>query len=251
MSAKQYKYGNESGNALFYILIAVALLAALSYAVSYGSRATVQNLDRDRINLLSSEILEYAGVIANGVSQLRLRGYKPEYISFESPQTSGNDYIGVNCTGTEPECHVFHPSGAGVVWKFVPEQALETAHDGSTDYGWWSISGYYDIDEIGTNCADDTCKDLVAYANYLRRDICIAINDLLNVTNPGGQPPKANGGLDPMAQHFHGTFSSLSGFIEGNGAADKTAIKGRDAACIAHTNPSDPTYMLYQVLIAR
>lgn len=242
---------SESGNALFYILIAVALLAALSYAVTFGSRATVNNLDRDRINLLSSEILEYANIIANGVSQLRLRGYRPDNISFESPQTAANDYIGINCTTNDHECKVFHPSGGGLVWKFVPEQALESAHDGSTDYGWWSISGYYDIDEIGTNCADETCKDLVAYANYLRRDVCIALNDLLNVTNPGGEPPKASGGLDPMNEHFHGTFSSLSGTVEGDSPADKQALAGRNAACVAHITPSDPTYMLYQVLIPR
>lgn len=247
---KSRTINHESGNALFYILIAVALLAALSYAIAAGSRASVKNLDEDRINLLASEILEYSGIIANATSQLRLRSYKATEISYESPQTSTNDYINANCTANT--CKIFHPDGGGIVWNFVPVQALDSAHDGSLDYKWWSISGRYDVEYIGTNCAsDEGCKDLVLYANYLKRSVCLAINDFLGITNPSGEPPRENGGLDPMNEHFRGSYSGLTGDVKGNSIADQEALAGKSAACIVHTTPSDPTYIFYQVLIPR
>jgi hypothetical protein len=243
------KINKESGNVLFYILIAVALLAALSYAIAYGSRIAVQNLDEDRLRLLASEVIGYSDNIATAVSQLRLRGFDPSEISFETPQTAANDYINTNCA--DNTCLIFHPAGAGLLWNFAPSQALDTIHSAETDYEWWSFSAHYDVKEVGTNCAGDSCKDLVLYLNYLRRDVCIQINEFLGINNPGDLPPEEDGGLDPMNNHFKGTFSNLAGEVTGKNAEDLAALNTQKAACVSHTTPVNPTYIFYQVLVPR
>ena len=56
---------NQSGNVLFYILIGVALLAALSFAVTHTSRGTLSHLTREQSNLLATEIIEYSTLLGS------------------------------------------------------------------------------------------------------------------------------------------------------------------------------------------
>ena len=74
---------SESGNVLFYILIAVALLAALSYTVAQSTRGNVGQLSAERARLYATEIIENANVMSSAVSQLRLRGVDLDELCFD------------------------------------------------------------------------------------------------------------------------------------------------------------------------
>lgn len=246
---KNNRRRGERGNVLYYIMIAVALLAALSFAVAQSGRTSMQTLAEDKQKLYSSEIIDYGHVLANATGQLRLRGIKETDVSFESPLTAANNYINPNCT--ETDCKVFETDGGGVTWVLLREEALDPAHSGAADYKWWSISGDYDVASVGSNCAGPDCKDLVAFANNLRKEVCLKINDLLGVSNPGGNPPASSVSLDPMANHFKGTYPNTATTLDGAGAVDKDALHNHTAACVKHDEPADPTYIYYQVLFSR
>ena len=62
---------NNSGNVLFLILIAVALFAALSYAVTNSGRTGGgQALSRDQAKIKASELLQYASYIQQTMTRL-------------------------------------------------------------------------------------------------------------------------------------------------------------------------------------
>lgn len=110
---KNHSRRSESGNVMFYILIAVALLAALSFAVSESGRGGVQSVNKEKARMLGDEIASYGNVLANAAAQLRLRGCKDTDLSFENPIT-GNANAGAPGDKT---CNIFDVAGGGVTYQ--------------------------------------------------------------------------------------------------------------------------------------
>lgn len=134
----------ESGNALFFILIAVVMLAALSFAVMQGSRGGAESLSAEKTRLVATEILEYADVVAKAVAQTRLRGFEDTQISFENSAVGG--YANANCT--DEQCKIFSPSGGGVNYIAPNAEGLDQASAAATTfvnaanlYGQWFFRG--------------------------------------------------------------------------------------------------------------
>jgi len=69
MLVTDIKNSPKAGNVLFLILIAVALFAALSYAVTSSSRSGTGGVGEDKAKLAASTLLQYAA----GVEQKLLR----------------------------------------------------------------------------------------------------------------------------------------------------------------------------------
>jgi hypothetical protein len=68
------KNNPQSGNVLFYILFAIALLAGLTFAVNRGGQVSTATLSADQARVAASEILDYAGAVSGAVTKLKLRG---------------------------------------------------------------------------------------------------------------------------------------------------------------------------------
>tara|TARA_B100000686_G_scaffold327900_1_gene387276 strand:+ start:2215 stop:2541 length:327 start_codon:yes stop_codon:yes gene_type:complete len=64
---------NAQGNALFLILIAVALFAALSYAVTNSGRGSA-GVDREQAEIYASQILQQASALEAAVMRLTITG---------------------------------------------------------------------------------------------------------------------------------------------------------------------------------
>jgi hypothetical protein len=58
---------SRSGNVLFLILIAVALFAALSYAVTSSSRSSGAQIGADQARIMAAEIRQYASSIEQAI----------------------------------------------------------------------------------------------------------------------------------------------------------------------------------------
>jgi len=102
---------SSNGNALFLILIAVALFASLSYAITSSSRGG-GGIEKEQEQLDNAVNEQCEGSVQYGVNKLKiLNGCADSYISYELAD-------GTNENSTNPsdtECFVFHSDGAGVV----------------------------------------------------------------------------------------------------------------------------------------
>ena len=101
----------ESGNVLFLILIAVALFAALSYAVT-RSTSGGGTVDKEQRRIIASEIIQYATEVEQAFKRILLiGGYDYIYAEFKNPNGAGGT-DNPNCV--ESTCNIFTPSELGV-----------------------------------------------------------------------------------------------------------------------------------------
>lgn len=223
----------QRGSSLFIILVAVALFAALSYALSQQGDG-VRSLSNEKIRLLASDVIDMGNGLADATSRLRLHGVAETAISFENSIIGG--YANADCTaGT---CKVFDFDGGGKDWE-TPTIEI----NGAVDMG---ISGDLAIKNIGTASAD-----LVAIIPDLSDDICTRINTLLNL--PGGSSgPSVI--ATATATKFTGAYSGAPTLLT------STQIDGQKSGCVEITSasgsaftgtPLSSTNVFYQVLLAR
>ncbi|NCT40130.1 MAG: hypothetical protein GW778_00505 [Alphaproteobacteria bacterium] len=216
----------QSGNVLFYILIAVALLAALSFAVSNSGQGRNDMISEERARLVAAEILEYADIVSTAVSQTKLRGYSDTEISFENSKIAG--YTNANCT--DDICKIFSLSGGAINYA-VPNSLTTNASNPE-----WIFSANQDI--FGTNTTDG---DLAIYLNNIRPEICKQINGLLNITTISDYPEDAS---TLVLNKFTGSFASNDAPND-----EDTSIESQNTGCVNLT--ASNTYLFYKVLISR
>jgi hypothetical protein len=149
---------NQKGNALFLILIAVVLFAALSYAITQSDRGG-GNVSDETNAIASTTILQYASAVASGVMRMQLRGISLDDIEFDEPPDSEN----------EPNNQVFHPLGGGVAWQNVDPNTI--VPDSPT--GYWSFKGT-EIEDIGTSESE-----MMIRLYGVRKGVCEEINKRL------------------------------------------------------------------------
>lgn len=226
----------ESGNVMFYILIAIALLAALSFAISQGSRGGADGLTGEHERLLASEILEYSDTVKKSVQILRLRGIGFDQLDFDAPALAGHNNAA--CTGDD--CMIFNLSGGGAVYKQASADAMTTAGD-------WLFAANNEVDEVGTTTGAADGADLLMILQPLKKAICININDRLGVPNngAGGDPP------DDAEIDLSTPFTGSPAYDRtlGDEAGVTKLGPGRHAACFRDV--SSGSYTFYQVLIVR
>lgn len=167
----------NSGNVLFLILIAVALFAALSYAITNSSRSG-DGVDEEEAEILASEVLQYITEIENGVRRVmllnRVKDYQVNFMAnpYDGATATifgGND--NTNCT--ENKCRVFHPDGGGVYQKQWAR--YKDTEDGGAQY---AKIFYAAVDNVGSNATD-----VVLVVHNIKVEVCKAINKKLLGTN--------------------------------------------------------------------
>lgn len=242
-------HNSQQGSVFIYILIAVTLLGALTYAVSRGNRANTNALTSEQAKLAAQEIIEYGNTVATAVQKLRLRGVADTEISFENSvyeQMNGDlEYPASefpNCVNAQ--CKVFDIDGGGVTPSVMPDFAVANLSDRAgtsllrPGYSWFAS---IKIEGIGS-----TNNDLVLRTPFLKTETCLKINDLLGIDNPGGTPPEET--ITGWA-HYQNTYTGTG--VLGDEA---TNLKGRRAFCARWPGGSlgdDRENHFYQVLIAR
>ncbi len=108
---------DERGNVLFLILIAVALFAALSFAVSQSTRTT-PSANKEQAALVAARFAQLGSQMEAAITKMRvMNGCRDNQISFENPAWSG---IWAGTTNSDAPanktCHLFDlTSGGGVI----------------------------------------------------------------------------------------------------------------------------------------
>lgn len=223
---------NERGNVLIYILIAVALLGALSFAVAQSGRGNVQQLSAERARLYAAGIVEYADNLSKTVSQLQLRGCAEDELNF------ANTIVAGYTNGSAPSdgfCDIFSPSGGGLSWQKIAPEVVDTTNNYLSDYLIFATNQV-----SGTKSNEG---DLIFLAE-VNESVCTAINELINVSPADPPATDANGFNLNTGFKFSGSYSSTAGI---------TAYSSENAACFysaAGTNTTD-RYYFYKILISR
>lgn len=235
---------SENGNALFLILIAVILFGALSYTVANMMRpGGGEKIAEEKASLYADEIITYAQQIRRAVQDMRIsNGCEDVDISFQ------NTVEGGYTNGTNTACQVYHSDGGGLNYLTPVSDWLDTAQTAQNNYGILYFQGMNSVDEMGTTVPGDAdSKELLFFIPYLKRSVCLQINERLGVTNPLGEPPQESGGISFGAgQKFTGSYA------HGSALSLPPPNFGKPSACFegAGTPPSG-TYHYYLVLLPR
>jgi len=98
---------SQKGNVLFLILIAVALFAALSYAVTSSSRSSGKDSSAETLRLQYSTIQSYVTAMRSSLTRMIIGGIAVEEIGFDPPVDWGP------LSAAALQRNLFHPSGGG------------------------------------------------------------------------------------------------------------------------------------------
>jgi hypothetical protein len=166
----------ERGNALFLILIAVALFAALSYAVTQSGRGG-GTVDRETAMISAGQITQYPSALRTAVTRMVITG----------TPVSGVGGVDFACAGAS-NC-VFDGLGGGAAVQAPPANVGTITLGGTagaTANAWGykgaldASLGYY-IEGVGTN-TNVTGRDAVAYLHGVTSSICQQILKGLGLT---------------------------------------------------------------------
>lgn len=240
----------ESGNALWFILLAIALLVALTLTVTRSTDNAQQNGVREQDRIQAADILRQAKGIASAIDQMRLAGIPENNIDFDNKDVAG--YTNANCTAGA--CGVFFSSGAGLTYKAPSADWLDASQSAKPLYGQWYFYGTACVPNVGTG--GGTCNsaasstELIVGLPWINETLCIELNRLAgvtNLTNPTRPPVLALTAYTASLDKFTGTFITDS-IINGSG----NEFDGKQAGCFqgAASNPAGG-YHFYQVVIAR
>lgn len=230
---------SERGNALFYILLAVALLGGLSFAVTQSNRGGLDQITSEKANLVASELIEYTNTLSAAVTQLKLRGVSDSELCFDDPGWPGGvDYDHTGCDDDYNK--VFHTGGAGVFLQAPSADAMDSS---ASPDNLWHFTGANEIENIGNTCDGVNCVDLIVAVDELNQNTCIELNNKIGITNPSGVPPTDT---DITLTAYQGAYSYSTSVGDEAGG---TNFKGAQAACFQETGTGK--YVFYKVLVAR
>ena len=156
-------FHKQNGNALLYVLIAVALLAVLTYTIAGENRGQQQNqLSESRTKLLASDLISHANSAEIAFKQMEMFGVEADQVLFDLPGTT--DY------STNVTRQIYHPSGGGLA---VFSNLEKYTTPGGAIRGWtWKKSS--NIEWTST-----TQTDLSFNFGNIDENICAEINQQL------------------------------------------------------------------------
>jgi hypothetical protein len=243
---------HEKGNALFLILIAVALFAALAYAVTQSGRGGSSSTQKEMNTLAAAKIVQSAGDMARVIMRMKLiDNVNDERFCFDSPLWPAAE---TNYYDNQSGCanglnKVFDPSGGGVDLPRVESSWFDPVYPPSATLLWdWVFTGVAVIENVGT-----AAPDLVMFLAPLRKEICEEINRQL------GLPVPVPDDYVESVWAFQFGFddgSAPSNYVHtqtiGRDDATITALAGQFSGC-GHDGVSagESKYYFYHVLLAR
>jgi hypothetical protein len=219
----------QAGNVMFYILIAIVLIAAVTVAMKRGG-GEGSNIDSEQTVIIASQIKQYASELERGVDIMIHNGVSESDIRFAYP-TAPAVYGDITDT---PGRQAFSRKGGGVQYQ----SATNGANDGSA----WEFYATSHAPQTGS--ADKS--SLMAVLPHVTEAVCNKLNDMIGYT--GGTHP-----ADTGACVYTGATGRFAGTYDDSGSEntfDETTFSMKPApeACVVC---DDGKYYYYHVLIAR
>lgn len=218
----------ERGNALFLILVAVALFAALSYVVMQGGKSAGGISDKDDQMAAFARLTQFPEAVRTTVEKMLLTGTDIGDLNF-GRKAEGKGAVFQNTRYQNPPLAI----GTTADWGFKTHPGNGTG---------WFVAG------IGTDDADG--KDVFAYLEGLDQSACEQIKKALGL--PASPLTEATtvslegegGASDAVAGNNDFTFNA-------HNAA--TPPDPQPASCVRNGFKADksPNYVYYHVIVAK
>lgn len=230
----------QSGNVLFLILIAVALFAALSYAVTQSTRGGGgDNVEKDALK--ASQILQYASTVKYSLDKVKI-------LNGCSLPGIHDDFFG-DPVSNPGDCNVFDAGGA------LYDLPFDNIYGSSANPPWPGKTRTF-INTIGiknltTTTATTTAYGTVMFIWNITLNLCKAINKELYIGTSDGEPPFRStpyeGGYtnnsynSPISNTFYD-------FIIGHASYDPELV-AQHTGCFRATRPGfDEGYHFYYLM---
>lgn len=239
---------SQKGNALFMILIAVVLFAALSYTVANMMRGgNPQATGEEKAGLYADEIMDYGRALRQAVQTLRIsNGCAALDISFEDTLLSGYAHM----PAVSDSCKVFNNAGGAVNYLVPAAELLDMDVAPASLRGQWFFPANVCVPGTGTaaaGCDSDSTDNeaLIAILPYVSKAVCKRINEKLGITPANTDPPQETSNAWTAAEtKFTGTQSSDESLDQNSQMAG--CFEGAAAS-----TPAAGSYHFYQVLLPR
>jgi hypothetical protein len=229
---------NERGSIFFYILLGVVLFGALAFTISRGMRSqSTDNMTKRQTEMAASEIVSVAQGLAKGIDRMRQNSVSESDFCFahENLSEDSKQAYERNAGCEDDKNKLFHAKGGSISYSKVPEGWLESSRKADEGYGEWIFS---DQNALKGITDDSEGTELIAHINYLKRDLCEAVNKALGIE---GVPD--NAGSFRSAALFTGAYTPA-------GQIDALALAGKQSGCFQSSNNGN-SYIFYTVLIER
>jgi hypothetical protein len=248
-SAHPHDNTATKGNVLFFILIAVALLAALTYSVTKSDRSS-GGISSETITFAVNDIMHYANDMHGAVQNLLTSGTDISKLSFENSNLAG--YTNASAAAANK---VFDPGGGA--FQYIPPSTdwLDTSKSASTNYGEWVFVKDACVPYVGsgadgaggtTACNADGLdnEELVMLLPYVKAEICTAIDQKVGITLCSSLPCSIT--APASVNKFTGTFAD--GFMIFNAGGQ---YNRQYEGCFVGSGATAGIYSYYKVLVER
>lgn len=232
----------QQGNVLFLILIAVALFAALSYAVTSSTRSGGGDASQENSAVLAAQLIQQATALQAAVERKKIsEGLPDNGFSFRAT----NNGTATLCSSAR--CSIYLQYGGDIPEIPIPAAAYDSSSPCSdTSYKGpcnpYPMVGFAQVVNVGS-----AEPEIMVRYRGLRRDVCVEINKRLGITGDVEPPQDVYG-----APHvpYQGNLSAYPATFAVFG--DMPETKGQQAFCLRTQNggPFDG-YIYLHTLIAR
>lgn len=158
----------ERGNALIYVLIAIALFAGLSFTLGRQTDTSeVGSLSEERAGLYATQLISYAAQSKSAVDQMLFTAASDiDDLDFMAPTDVNFD------TGTLIH-KVYHPQGGGLNPGKIPADTINQVTN-DPEPGWY-LGRFNNVEWTET-----TGDDVILIAYQITEQICGMINEKIN-----------------------------------------------------------------------
>lgn len=179
----------ESGNALVYVLIAIALFAALGFTLNRQTdESEAGALNDERAEIYATQLISYAVQARSVVDQMIFSGTRADEIDFTLP----NEGTFNSGTQADKARRIYHPEGGGLNAGRIPEGAID--QNVTDPVAGWYLGRFNNVDWTplgpgnteGVGGTEAPYEEIILTAYQISRPVCEKINEKLtgNATIP-------------------------------------------------------------------
>ena len=221
---------NQDGNVLFLILIAVALFAALSYAVTQSTRSGGGSTTNETAGINAAQTTQYPSGVRTAVVRMIIGGIDASNMEF-NPSSDFNNL-------SAPKFGVFHPQGGGATHVQAPGAVMQNG-----GLGTWYFNPEFEVVNIGTSSGGaDAGNEYLALLPGITEALCTRINSDLGISGDTVLNSDASTEYTTLMDNsysFPGTEFVL-------GDSNSVGLAGQPFGCFEN---SDGTYVYYHMLL--